>query len=723
MDVKLPNGKLIRGVPEGTTKEQIMQKAISAGIATEQDLLGSMPPPAAAPEQFTPKGASPRMRRGSQLAHERAVEREGFLSTLAPEQRAMLEGISGPEAFLIGMGRGFSTVGRGIGLLNDETEQEKQAMAQLEQLHPTATKGGEILGEAAPFVPLGMGASSLAKTAGQRALASGAIGGLEGGTITAGRGGDTAEVVRGTLAGATLGAGAELAFPLISRAGRSTYRRMTGKAKAAPKAVDDLLTLDGVNPSAAKALEKEGIELDEYLRETIDNADMSNDQRRAVFESLGVDPTMAQITRDKDLFAQQLEASRRSGEVTKAIERQEEVLNLATQGQLSEIGGNGARASTSLSDSIIDKSIQLDDEINDLYRMARESSPEAMNVRFNETAKVLRANAASDDLSGGIVKAIRGTMEDNGLLRGYSPSGRISIDQSEELRKTVNRLSRSATPEGKYIAGQIKDAIDKDALLAAGEDYYKQARKAKYEFEKGLSVEGKSKFSKRSKSLVRDILEERIPEDKIADRVIMRGSAYDSKSLKELKDYLSSGTDQQVAQGLQAWNDIRANAFERVMNKAFRGAVDSQGNKYLSRAGLESGFKEIGPEKMAVLFSPKEMSFLRKLAQVSALKEAPPMVGVSPSGPAIQRLQDKVLEGMSRMPGFKIIGSEAKDMLQNSVNKATDRKLLQKLATDAELMEEAANKAFYERLRKTKTGAALPAIAPAAGAQEAENQN
>ena len=37
MDVKLPNGKIIKNVPEGTTKEQVKQKAIAAGIATESD--------------------------------------------------------------------------------------------------------------------------------------------------------------------------------------------------------------------------------------------------------------------------------------------------------------------------------------------------------------------------------------------------------------------------------------------------------------------------------------------------------------------------------------------------------------------------------------------------------------------------------------------------------------------------------------------------------------
>jgi len=37
MDIKLPNGKIIKGVPDGTPKDVIMEKAISAGLATAED--------------------------------------------------------------------------------------------------------------------------------------------------------------------------------------------------------------------------------------------------------------------------------------------------------------------------------------------------------------------------------------------------------------------------------------------------------------------------------------------------------------------------------------------------------------------------------------------------------------------------------------------------------------------------------------------------------------
>jgi hypothetical protein len=41
MDVKLPNGTIIRGVPEGTSKDEVMRKAIAAGLATPDDFAAA----------------------------------------------------------------------------------------------------------------------------------------------------------------------------------------------------------------------------------------------------------------------------------------------------------------------------------------------------------------------------------------------------------------------------------------------------------------------------------------------------------------------------------------------------------------------------------------------------------------------------------------------------------------------------------------------------------
>lgn len=53
MDVTLPNGYVIRGVPEGTSKEAIKAKAISAGLAVESDFGGTPAPLPISPQQAT----------------------------------------------------------------------------------------------------------------------------------------------------------------------------------------------------------------------------------------------------------------------------------------------------------------------------------------------------------------------------------------------------------------------------------------------------------------------------------------------------------------------------------------------------------------------------------------------------------------------------------------------------------------------------------------------
>ena len=65
MDVRLPNGTILKNVPEGTSKDEIATKAIKAGLATPQ-------------EMFNPT-----------------------------------EGMSGVDKFLAGMGAGSATLGSG----------------------------------------------------------------------------------------------------------------------------------------------------------------------------------------------------------------------------------------------------------------------------------------------------------------------------------------------------------------------------------------------------------------------------------------------------------------------------------------------------------------------------------------------------------------------------------------------------------------------------------
>lgn len=74
MDVRLPSGQVIRGVPEGTTKEQIMQKAIAAGIAKESDFAQPEPPQTTEKESPVPAQFEGLEERRARIAAEESAE-------------------------------------------------------------------------------------------------------------------------------------------------------------------------------------------------------------------------------------------------------------------------------------------------------------------------------------------------------------------------------------------------------------------------------------------------------------------------------------------------------------------------------------------------------------------------------------------------------------------------------------------------------------------------
>lgn len=268
MDVRLPNGNVIRGVPEGTLRDEVMAKAIQAGLATAEDF--GQQPTQEAPQQTAiaePETATaePTRRRGggrSGQVEQLRAERDAAFEALSPEEKQLVEDLSPLDAFRIGMGRGFYTVGRGVGLLDPEEETVTRGMEQLKGVYPTATGGGELVGETAPFLLPGGAVSAVPKGL-ARTAAAGALGATEGAVISRGLGGSDEEIAAATTLGGILGAGLEVALPRLSRVGRRIIRRQLGREPA-----EEVLDAAG-NPSQelAEALEQSGQSLDDLARQ------------------------------------------------------------------------------------------------------------------------------------------------------------------------------------------------------------------------------------------------------------------------------------------------------------------------------------------------------------------------------------------------------------------------------------------------------------------------
>lgn len=567
-------------------------------------------------------------------------------------------GIPLPDAVsagLVGAGRGLTTVLRGLGISDPEDPIVTQAFKELKEQRPISTTVGEIAGEAAPFLaaaPLagaGLATSTAgrallpaARTIGQRALGSGILGATEGAVITRGLGGDEGQQIEGGIIGGAIASGAELVLPRISRLGGKLIRRITGSQPTAP-----ILNASGQpSPELAQALDKAGLSFDDLgveaqrLVEAGDVEDVASLGRQSFLEEQGIIPTRAQVTGDATDFQAQQELAKTSGRVRRALEGQESVLASRFENAVTETGGSANRSNSPVIDFVADRSINLDAAISTAYKQAREVASDQKVVALSGLAKSIKDIAGSDRATGGLASATRDILRSRGVLpqKGLRVQGNIDAATAEEVRKDMNALFDSLSPFGRQKLAVMKNALDKDVERAVGEDVFAIARTAKAEFEKDLRRAKINKFDTRKKNLVRDILENKVNPDRFLNDAVLSNSIR-STDLEELKRFLQLDGD---GSGVDAWNDLRAEAMQHIRDTAFK---EVAAEPALSRAGLEKALnKDFGRDKLRVLFSQDERKFLNDMLKVSKLREPKrgTALGKGPSAQAVGQLENVV---------------------------------------------------------------------------------
>lgn len=133
-----------------------------------------------------------------------------------PELAELIESTGGLEAFMVGAGQGFRTLGSAIGVSEQPEGVAKEAIQGLKGQRPVSFGAGEIAAESAPFIAAGPIAAG-ARTLGGRIAGSTALTAAEGATIAKGKGGSGSDIAKGALIGAAFGPAGELAIPIARR--------------------------------------------------------------------------------------------------------------------------------------------------------------------------------------------------------------------------------------------------------------------------------------------------------------------------------------------------------------------------------------------------------------------------------------------------------------------------------------------------------------------------
>jgi len=545
------------------------------------------------------------------------------LSESIGEGRGITPGfLEGPA---IGFQSGLRTIARGVGLTGENTESNREAERLAAQYGPSSVKAGKLAGEAAPFLVPGLAATNITSLP-IRASVMASIGGAEGGTIAKGEGGDASQVVLGTLVGAALGGGLEVAVPYLNR----VARRVTGGSGQA-------FAPDGtIIPEFVDDLARQGNTLDDFSRQVVQDVDPDQAIRQQFLQQQGLQPTRAQITRDAADFQAQQEAVKTSGRVRNALEAQEAHLTSRFDDAVRRTGGNPATPTSPVVDNVVNKATRLDNEISGLYADARERASGDQVVRFQSLIKTLQNMAPDNDATQGAVRSILGKLRARGAAQGFKPSGRVTVEVAEEIRKQINELYDPKNGYRNIKLREMKEALDDDVFRASGNDIFKKARKAKADFESELTRAKISKFDQRRANLVRDVLENKIGPDELVDKVVY-SKRWRAEDLQQLKDYVEDPA---------AFNDMRAEVLQSIKDRAFIGPQDANGLQALSRDKLEKALNSIGQKKLEVLFTAEERSFLNNMMRVARLREPVrgTALGKGPTGQAIAELEKKLRE-------------------------------------------------------------------------------
>lgn len=604
---------------------------------------------------------------------EAEVERDRLMAELAAEQ--------GPiDAFLIGAGKGFYNVGRGLGLVDQADDTEKEAYAALEKARPIAAGAGEIVGSAAPFIPAGLGVGGIAATA-PRVAATAGLGALEGGVTARGQGADnTTALVSGVLGGLTAGA-LDLALPVIVRAGGQVVRRVTGQA---PQGA--LLDAAGrPTQELADALAAQGMTFDDLAQQSMreltaakPGANPTQAARAALFAQEGIPATRGNITKE---FGQETIEQRLANAVSDPaadpfraqLLRQSEAFRERLDDLVKNLGVP-ERTGASIKDALSGRKALLSAQKSQLYKQAAE---QAENLGVMPIIPDNIAAAIPDEqvarrigrLVPGQASALDDLLVEFGVKQ--APEGfagkvtPLSVGNLEDFRSAINLIERSdQSGTIKVLSGPIKDALDAEADMMADAvqgvggqgvsdllDTLRQAR--------GIVREAKTEFSpqalagrliKREKDGVTPTVEA----SKVAETLFSKSTPVEQLT-KTMANLAKAGEP-----GRQAIGDLQSATVLRILDDAF-GATSRtiDGVRTLGPGTFQKALAKIGDDKLNVIFSGNKeaLTRIRNLEKIAAAIQ--PASGAVPKGSASTNLDiaANLLQklGVAKLPGVGLV--------------------------------------------------------------------
>jgi hypothetical protein len=468
MDIRLPDGTVLRGVPDGTTKADIVAKLQRNGQAVPAEWLADAPKTQASQDVGSMLREVPR-----QFGLAARAGAKGLMAipaTLVDAATGVVNTVAGtkiPQA-QIALDRAMND----IGLPQPRTADERTVSSAVEMgsgaagLTKAAGKAADMTTGAAQKV-FGMMAANPATQ-----IVGGTTSGLAGGSVREAGGGPVEQFIASLAGGVGAGMATQAAAGGVQKAGNAIARLLqkpTVQTQQAEQQIVLAMERSGMDWKAVPDNIKRGL-----VKEVSDALDTGRPldadalRRLVVFRQAKVTPTVGQLTQDPGMITREQNLSRTGANSTNAsLQRLPQLQNQNVASLLYQLDESGAaRAPDAMSagrsavGALQGREASAKATIGSLYSQARDTSGRSLPLEGGTFTA--RANALLDEANVGsfLPQDIANKM--NAIAGGKYP---LTVEVAEQLKTSIGNIQRgSADGNVRRALGIVRQALDEAPL-------------------------------------------------------------------------------------------------------------------------------------------------------------------------------------------------------------------------------------------------------------------
>jgi hypothetical protein len=293
--------------------------------------------------------------------------------------------------------------------------------------------------------------------------------------------------------------------------------------------------------------------------------------------------------------------------------------------------------------ALVNKAKAAKKEINNAYKLADESGQTQELINVN-SIKTFLDSLEAEAINAPIITSAKMKLEN------LAPAGEISINQLEEVRKMVGRLSGS-TPTNAEFGREINKLIDA-STEGKGGNLYQDARKLRANYAREFENVGvvDKLLSKKAGTTDRAVAFE-----KVFDHAILNGSLDDVRAIGQTLKRAGP-------EGQQAYRELVGQTVEYMREAITKNIkTDESGRRIVSAAQFDTVVKNLDKSgKLDYLFGKKGAEEIRNLRDTAILVYDVPLgINTANTSSAMDKVFNRLLQKLPLAGPMVEVGSEA----------------------------------------------------------------